>query len=68
MSARPAPEILSECTFRFSKFLIIALCNSSANSWFDIILTLKPLPEAYLCLSESGLFIKKLQHTEASSC
>ena len=40
ISARSAPQILSlkdDCTLRFSIFLIIGLCNSSANSWFDII-------------------------------
>ena len=34
ISARSAPKILSikdECTFCFSSFLIISLCNSSAN-------------------------------------
>ena len=27
-----------ECTFRCSNFIIIGLCNSSANCWLDIIL------------------------------
>ena len=29
-----------ECTFRFSDFIIIFLCNFSATSWFEIILLL----------------------------
>ena len=29
-------SIKDECTFRFSKFLIIGLCNSLANFWFCI--------------------------------
>ena len=41
ISARSAPQILSkkhECAFLFSNFLIIGLCNSSANSLFDILI------------------------------
>ena len=40
MSAKSALQILSinyECNFPFSKFLIIGLCNSSANSLFWMI-------------------------------
>ena len=40
MSARSAPQMLSlkeEETLRFSNFLIIGLCNSSANCLFHII-------------------------------
>ena len=40
ISARSAPQTLSlkdGCTVPFSKFLIIGLCNSSANCWFGII-------------------------------
>ena len=36
ISARSAPQLLSiegEYTFRFSNFLIIGFCNSSANSY-----------------------------------
>ena len=43
ISARSAPQILSikvDCTFIFLDFLIIGLCNSSANSLFDIFLFL----------------------------
>ena len=50
VSARLAPQILSvkvECTFRFSSFLIIGLCNSSANSWFEIISLLTVSPEDF---------------------
>ena len=40
ISTRSAPQITlslkDEYTFRFSDFLIIGLCNSSANSWFGI--------------------------------
>ena len=39
ISAALAPQILSiknECTFCFSNFQIIPLCNSSVNRWFDI--------------------------------
>ena len=42
------PQILSvkdKCTFRYSNFVIIDLCNYSANSWFEIISLLTPLPE-----------------------
>ena len=41
--ARSGPQMVSmkdECTFRFSDFLIIFLCNFSATSWFEIILLL----------------------------
>ena len=40
MSAKWSPEILSikdECTFCVLNFLIIGLCSSSDNTWFDII-------------------------------
>ena len=50
ISARLAPQILSvkvESTFRFSSFLIIGLCNSSANSWFEIISLLSVSPEDF---------------------
>ena len=39
MSARSAPQILNikgECTCFFSHFLIVDLCNYSANSLLDI--------------------------------
>ena len=32
------------CSFRFARFLIIGLCNSLVNSWFDIISLLKAPP------------------------
>ena len=38
--ARSTPQILSlkiKYTFRFSNFQTIVFCNSSANSWLDII-------------------------------
>ena len=53
ISARLAPQMLSikvGCTFLFfsCKFLIIGLCNSSANSLLQIISFLIPLPEVFL--------------------
>ena len=54
ISARSSPKILSikgYFTFLFSNFLIIGLCNSSANSLFNISLLLIPLP---------SLFVKKI--------
>ena len=39
ISIRSAPQILSindDCTFLFLNFLIIGLCNSSANSLFEM--------------------------------
>ena len=45
--ARSAPQMLpikGECTFHFLNFLIIGLCNSSANSLFEIFSFLIPLP------------------------
>ena len=50
ISARSAPQILSikgECTFLFSNFLIIGLCNSSANFLLDLISFLIVPPEAF---------------------
>ena len=47
------PEILSvkgECTFLFSNFLIIGLCDSSANSLLEISFLIAP----------TRFFIKKL--------
>ena len=46
--------------FSFSHFLIISLCHSSANSWFDIILLLTPLPEVNLSVREAELLSKNL--------
>ena len=59
ISARSAPQISSikgDCTFHLLNFLIISLCNSSANycvakcegRWSDIFSFLIPLPEAFL--------------------
>ena len=50
ISDRSAPQILSikdDCTFLFLNFLVIGLCNSSANSLLEIILFLIPLPEVF---------------------
>ena len=49
--ARSALQILSiqgEPTFFFLKFLIIGLCNSSANSLLEIISFTIPQPEDFL--------------------
>ena len=57
--ARSVPRILSikdKCTFHFSVFLIIGLCNSLSNShenesnghWFHINSLLMPLLEVFL--------------------
>ena len=51
ISARSAPQILfikDECTFLFLNFLIIDLCNSSANSLFDIFSFLIGPAEVFL--------------------
>ena len=52
ISTKLAAQILSlkdEYTFCFSNFLIIGLCNSSTNSWFNIILLLTaPLGNLFL--------------------
>ena len=51
MSARSAPQLLStkdKCTFVFLNFLIIGLCNSSANFLFKIFSFLAVLPENFL--------------------
>ena len=48
--ARSTPQVLSikdECSFRFSKFLLIGLCNYSANSWFVMFSFLLPPPEFF---------------------
>ena len=49
ISTKSAPQILSikgECTFLLLNFLIIGLCNSSANYLLEI--SLIPLPEVFL--------------------
>ena len=51
ITARSASQILSvkdECTFLFSNFLIIGLCNSSAICLLDIISFLIAPAEAFL--------------------
>ena len=51
ISAKSAPQILSikgDCIFLFLNFLVIGLCNSSANSLFEIFLFLILLPEDFL--------------------
>ena len=56
MLERSATHILfikDECTFRFSNFLMVGLCNNnySANSWCDIFSFLIP-PSEVLTLEE----------------
>ena len=49
--ARSASQLLSikgEGTFHLLNFLIIDLCNSSANSLLEIFSFLIPLPEVFL--------------------
>ena len=53
ISARSAPQVLSlkdEYTFRFSNFLVIGLCNSSANCCSDII---SPLIANLFCVAKA---------------
>ena len=50
MSARSAPQILfrkDEHTFLFLRFLIIGVCNSSANSLFEIFSFLIAAPDVF---------------------
>ena len=49
-----------ECTFRFSNFLIIGLCNSLDNSSFDIFSILIPPLEADLSANEVDFLMKNL--------
>ena len=61
ISARSAPQILcikGECTFLFLNFLIIGLCNSSANTLFEIFSFLIPLP-ANLFARVAEVFLSK---------
>ena len=51
ISAKSTPQMLSikgKYTFLFWDFLIIGLCNFSANYWFEIFSFLIPLPEFFL--------------------
>ena len=50
ISATFAPQILpikGECTLVFSNFLIIGLCNSSANSLLEVISFLTVRPDVF---------------------
>ena len=61
ISARSAPQILSmknECSFFISNFLVIGLCNSSANSLLDII-QFFIAPPANLFARVAELFLSK---------
>ena len=51
-------SIKSKRTFLFLSFLMIGLCNSSANSLFEVVSFLIPPPKVYLT--------KNLQTIEAS--
>ena len=68
--ARSTPQILSikdECNFRFQNFVIIGLCNSSANCWLEIVLfsvtdsscVTKVYDHARVTVSPEYFFIKK---------
>ena len=64
ISARSAPQILSikdECTFIFVIFLIIGLCNSSANSSANSLLEIF----SFLTVPPEVLLSKKLYTIEA---
>ena len=70
ISVRSAPQILSikdDSTFLFSNFLIVGLCNSSANSLLQIILFSTVSPEVDLSTSEAFFYQKKLETIEANS-
>ena len=61
ISARSVPQILSikgDYTFSLLNFLMIGLCNSSANCWSDIFSLLIPLP-ANLFASVAEVFLSK---------
>ena len=47
----------------FLNFHIIGLCNSSANSLFEIISFLKVLPEVDLSTIEAGFFYQRMYKT-----
>ena len=38
-------SLKDECTFRYLNFILIGLCNSLADSWFDLVLLLAVPPE-----------------------
>ena len=61
ISASSAPQILSikgDCIFLSLNFLIIDLCNFSANYWSDITSFSAPLPEVFL---SKNLWIIKIR-------
>ena len=60
ISTRLTPHIKYECTFVLLNFVITCLCNSSANSLFEISSVLVPPTEVFLS--------KNLQIIEASTC
>ena len=67
ISVRSAPQILSikgNCTFLVLKFLLIGLCNSSANSSLETTLFLIPLPKIF---SQKPYRPLKQFHVEVSS-
>ena len=50
-----------EYTFPFLNFLIVVLCNSSANCWSDIFSFVIPPSEADLsCLAKVSDYVSKL--------
>ena len=60
--ATSAPQILSikECTFLFSNFLIINLCNSFAIHLLEVISFLTFPPEVDLSTSKAVFLSKKI--------
>ena len=70
LPARLAPQMLSingDYNFHFSNFLLIGLCNSFANFWFEIFSILTAPPEADLSPDLSDLsIINALSHNTLS--
>ena len=51
-----------EYTFLLLNFLLIGLCNSTANYWFEIFPFLIPVPESDLSASEDDFYQKPIDH------
>ena len=60
ISAAQILSITDEYTFHISNFLIIGLCNYSANCWPDIFSLLIPPPKADLSPSKADFLSKSL--------
>ena len=62
-------SLKEEYTLRFLNFLLVALCNSTANCWFDIIsLLIADLPACVTARSDDFLSKtkKNVNHLDAS--